>query len=433
MGGVFSVNMEQPKHVKRIAWLCTLVYFTSYLLRKNLGIMLVKVCSDMGFAESAFAVVLTGLTVCYGGGQLVSGVLGDKISPQRMIVCGLFAASLANIAIAFTNSILLMTVVWCINGFAHSMLWSPIIKLFTEYLDDRSYSYGTMRLMLGSTFATVFLRLFCPAMLLVVRWKWIMLILALFGVGVSALFALSHKRVFDRSLAVGGTAAKSSDEGEGEKHIVPLPRYALPMTALIVLAIILHGMLREGVDVWMPSFLCETFGMGEENAIFSTVILSAFGMLSFTVFDYLYRRVFRSELLCATFAFSLATAAAAVLFVLTKTGGAAVFSMIMMAIIIGSMSGVNLMLIATVPKRYLKSGRVASFTGMLDAAAYVGAAIATYGFAALFEGFGWSATIFVWVLVAGAGVLFCAVGIPSWRKFRRNYSDTLPLWQKVKN
>ncbi len=417
------MNVEQPKHVKRIAWLCTLVYFTSYLLRKNLGVMLVKVCSDMGFAESAFAVVLTGLTVCYGGGQLVSGILGDKIAPERMIFAGLFVASLANISIAFTDSILLMTAVWCINGFAHSMLWSPIIKLFTEYLDERAYSYGTMRLMLGSTFATVFLRLFCPAMLLLISWKWIMLILALFGVGVTVAFGLSCKRVFDRSLVLS-SAIKSSGKCEEKGQTVPLPRYALPMTALIVLAIILHGMLREGVDVWMPSFLCETFSMGEENAIFSTVILSAFGIFSFTVFDYLYRRVFKSELSCATFAFVLATLAAAVLFVLTKTGGAAVFSMIMMAIIIGSMSGVNLMLIATVPKRYLKSGRVASFTGMLDAAAYLGAAIATYGFAALFEGFGWSVTIFVWVLVAGAGILFCSVAIPIWRKFRHNYSDT---------
>ena len=416
------MNVGQPRYVKKIAWLCTLVYFTSYLLRKNLGIMLVKVCSDMGFAESAFAVVLTGLTVCYGGGQLVSGILGDKISPERMIFCGLFVASLANISIAFTDSIALMTVVWCINGFAHSMLWSPIIKLFTVYLDERAYSYGTMRLMLGSTFATVFLRVFCPAMLLVTGWKWIMLMLALFGVGVTVFFGFSCRRVFDKALALAPVEG-ASDAGEGEKHIVPLPRYALPMTALIVLAIILHGMLREGVDVWMPSFLCETFGMGEENAIFSTVILSAFGMLSFTVFDYLYRRVFKSELSCATFAFVLATVAAAVLFVLTKTGGEAVFSMIMMAIIIGSMSGVNLMLIATVPKRYLKSGRVASFTGMLDAAAYLGAAIATYGFAALFEGFGWSVTIFVWVLVAGVGILFCFVATPIWRKFRRNYSD----------
>ena len=302
------------------------------------------------------------------------------------------------------------------------MLWSPIIKLFTEYLDERAYSYGTMRLMLGSTFATVFLRLFCPAMLLFISWKWIMLILALFGVGVTVAFAISSRRVFDRSL-IQAPAARTGNASEAKNEPVPLPRYALPMTALIVLAIILHGMLREGVDVWMPSFLCETFGMGEENAIFSTVILSAFGMFSFTVFDYLYRRVFYSELPCAMFAFALATVAAAVLFVLTRTGGAAVFSMIMMAIIIGCMSGVNLMLIATVPKRYLKSGRVASFTGLLDAAAYLGAAISTYGFAALFEGFGWSVTIFVWVLIAGAGILFCFLAIPIWKKFRKNYAD----------
>ncbi len=408
------------KRVRAIAWLCTLVYFTSYLLRKNLGVMLVKVCSDMGVLESALAVVMTGLTVCYGGGQLVSGVLGDKISPQRMIVCGLTVASIANVAIYFTDSIPLMTVVWCINGFAHSMLWAPMVRLFTMYLNDREYSYGMMRLMLGSSFATVFLRIFCPAMLFVVDWRAIMLILALFGVGVTVLFALASRRLFRDPIA---PTAVQAAEPEAKPQVTPLPRLALPMTALILIAIIMHGMLREGVDVWMPSFLCQTFGMPEENAIFSTVILSVFGMLSFTVFDLLYRRVFHNELTCSAFTFGLATVAAVVLYILTRTGGSAIASMLMMAIIIGCMSGVNLMLVAMVPKRYQKSGKVSTFTGLLDAAAYVGAAISTYGFAALFESFGWSTTIFVWALVGAAGVVFCAVAVPLWRRFRRNYAD----------
>ena len=173
------MRSEYSPRVRGIAWMTTLVYFTSYLLRKNLGVMLVKVCSDMGVLESALAATLTGLTICYGGGQLLSGWLGDKIAPERLVLCGMIVASLANVAIYFTDSIPLMTVVWCINGVAHSMFWAPIVKLYTVYLTDKEYSYAMMRLMFGSTFATVFLRIFCPAMLFVVDWRTIMLILVL--------------------------------------------------------------------------------------------------------------------------------------------------------------------------------------------------------------------------------------------------------------
>ena len=406
--------------VRGIAYLCALVYFTSYLLRKNLGVMLVKVCEDLGVAESAFAIVMTGLTICYGGGQLVSGILGDKIAPAKMIVCGLSVGVLANLAVYFTSSLPLLTVAWCINGFAHSMIWAPLIKLMTAHLDDEGYSYAMMRVMWGSSGATVFLRIFCPAMLLLVSWRAIMLILAAVGAAVVIFFAATYRRLFT---APTSDPLQKPEKGTDATPTVPLPRYALPMTILIVLAIVAHGMLREGVDVWMPSFLCETFGLPAENAIFSTVILSIFSVVCFTLFDWLYRRVFHNELTCSIATFGVTAVAAAVLYFLTRFGGAMVASMLMMAVIIGCMSGINLMLVALVPKRYLKSGKVATFTGLLDAAAYAGAAISTYGFAVLFERYGWSLTILIWLFIALAGLLLTAVVLPLWRKFRREYAD----------
>lgn len=416
------MKTKQRKGVRAIAWLCTLVYFTSYLLRKNLGVMLVKVCSDMGWAESSLAIVMTGLTVFYGGGQLVSGWLGDKIAPQHMISCGLFVAVLANVAVFFTTSIPVLAVVWCINGFAHSMFWAPMVKLFTMYLNDEEYSYGMMRIMWGSSFSTVFLRLFCPTMLFFINWRDIILILAGFGLAVLVTFVVAGRSLFVDPI---NAPVAVTDAGESTKpQHEPLPRFAWPMIALVLLGIVMHGALRDGVDVWMPSFLCQTFGMPEENAIFSTVLLSIFSLVSFTAFDWFYRKIFHNELTCSLSAFAIASVAAILLFVFTQTGGFAILSMLMMAVIIACMTGVNLMLLAIVPKRFVKSGKVATFTGILDAAAYLGSGLATYGFAALFEGFGWSTTIFVWFLVAAAGVIFCLLAAPLWKKFCRTYAGT---------
>lgn len=412
---------KQRKGARAIAWLCALVYFISYVLRKNLGVMLVKVCSDMGKPESALAIVLMGLTVCYGGGQLISGMLGDKLSPTHMIGGGLLLAAFSNAAVYFATEIPLLTVLWCINGFAHSMIWAPMVKLFSTCLAEGEYSYAMMRVMWGSSFATVFLRLFCPAMLLVTSWRVIMLICAALGAAVALIFLLLKRRVF---VAMDKTGTVQNEASAVQSAAVPLPRFAVPTVLLIVAAIVMHGALREGVDIWMPSFLCETFGMPEENAIFSTVILSVFGLLSFTVFDWLYRRVFHSELSCSAFCFLVAAVAAALLYLLTFLKAPAVLSMLLMALIIAAMSGANLMLVATVPKRFVKSGKVSTFTGLLDAAAYVGAAGATYGFAALFERFGWSVTILTWAIVGAAGLALSFACLPLWKKFRREYADT---------
>ena len=416
-----NTKTKQRKGVNGITFLLTLVYFTSYLLRKNLGVMLVKVCVDTGWTSTALGIVMTGLLAFYGGGQLISGWLGDKIAPQRLIVCGLTVGALANIGVYFTTTIPVLTVLWCINGFAHSMIWAPTVKLMTIYLDDKEYGYCMMRIMWGSSFSTIFLRLFCPAMLLLINWREIMLILAAFGIGVIITFITMGKKLF--AVPLNAAPAANGEQADGAIAIEPLPRFAWPMLAMVLVGIIMHGALRDGVETWMPSFLCQTFGMPEENAIFSTVILSLFGLFAFTLFDWLYRKFFRDEMTCSTAAFAVATAAAIVLYVMTRVGGPAIVSMILMAVIIACVMGVNLMLVALLPKRFLKSGKVAAFTGLLDAAAYLGSGIATYGFAALFENFGWNTTIFIWFVVAAVGLVFCGVAAPLWNRFRRTYSD----------
>ena len=110
------------KKTKQIAYLLALVYFSSYFMRINFAVMMVKICSDMQVEKSALAIVVTGLTVAYGTGQVISGVLGDRIKPQYLITAGLSLATLCNVCISLCSGIPAMTAVWCVNGFAHALM-----------------------------------------------------------------------------------------------------------------------------------------------------------------------------------------------------------------------------------------------------------------------------------------------------------------------
>ena len=414
------MSHEFSPRVRRFAWIMMLIYFASYLTRINFTVMLVVVCSELNLTKLDLATVITGLTISYGAGQILSGMIADRLKAEHLLTFGLCLAAGCNIVMSCLSNVAVMTIIWCINGFAHSMIWAPMVKLFSVYLADHEYNFAIMRVMWGSAFATIFLRVFCPAMLLVTSWRTIMLITAIYGAVIAAGFFLSSKRVFAEPVV---RAPKTEDKPDEAPVAIPLPAYAFAPVVLIIVSIVMHGMLKEGVDVWMPSFLCEVFGMPEENAIFSTVILSIISLVSFTLFGWVYRRFLRNELSCSLFCFIVATGAATLLFLSVKLGAPAFISMILMALIMACMTGVNLMLVATVPKRFVKSGKVSTFTGLLDAAAYLGAAIATYGFAALFEGAGWSITILVWALIGAAGLGICLVCVPLWKRFRRDYAD----------
>ncbi len=413
------MKLRVRKNVWGIAWLSTLVYFTSYLLRKSFEVMLVSIGDDLGVADTELAIVVTGLTIFYCAGQLINGFLGDRISPKWMILCGLILAVSSNIALFFCHSIAAMTAAWCINGFANAMLWAPIVRLFSIYLTDREYSYAMIRLMWGSAFSTVFLRLVCPAFLKIgLGWRGIILVFAGVGALVTLTFFLFEGKCFKDPVV---TVMKTEDKQK--KGGVPLPRMVWLPTILIMLGILTHGMLRDGVDNWIPTFLHDTFGIPAENAILVTVIVAVAGVLSISLFDYLHRRFFHNEVFCSAVTFAFSTLAAGVLYCINGRVSSMWLTLLLMMVISLSMRGINLMLITIVPKRYVKSGRISTFTGILDAAAYVGSALATYGFAAITETAGWSATILSWVIISAIGLVACLIATASWTRFRREYAD----------
>lgn len=411
-----SVN----RRARGIAWLCTLVYFASYLMRTNFAVMIAKICEDMGETKTALSVILTGMTIFYGIGQVINGFLGDRIPPNRMLTCGLTLAALCNAGMFFCSSIPLMTAVWCVNGFAHAMLWPPIVRLLSTYLTDDEYSYAAVRVSWGSSFATIFLYLVCPLLLPYLSWRTIILSLAVVGAMIAVCWTLLFPRLFT-STAPASEELPRDTESAPKKKGVPLPLSVLLPTVLIFLGIVLQGMLRDGVTNWMPSLLSESFDISVENSIFYTVILAIFSILSFSAANLLHRKLFRNEVTCAGAIFALSTLMSALLFVLK---GSAIASILLMAVVVAAMHGINLMLITVVPKRFLKSGKVSTFSGILNAGTYVGSAIATPSFAAIAEHFGgWSVTILVWTVISLLGTAVCFIAVPTWNRFRKNYAE----------
>ena len=207
------------------------------------------------------------------------------------------------------------------------------------------------------------------------------------------------------------------------KQFEPIPKFVFFPLVLIMLGITAQGMLRDGVTNWMPSFMLETFGLSEENAIVSTVILSVFSIVSLSLFNFIHSRFFRNEVTCANVIFGASAISAALLLVSNLVFSKAALSMILMGAIVSCMHGINLMLITIVPKRFVRSGKVSTVSGVLNSCTYVGSSVATYAFAAIAENFGWNATVLAWVIVSVAGFAVCAVASPFWKKFRKIYAD----------
>ncbi len=395
-----------------LLWALTVVYFASYMMRVNLAAIIQEIVTDTGFEKSTLSVILISLSVTYGLGQILNGFIADKIRPQNMIFFGSLISTIVNLTFPlFSQSVLSMAILWAINGFAQAMMWPPIMRIMVENFEGNDFNFAQIFITWGTTIATVFVYLAAPLIITVSSWKFVLVMCGTFGIVGCTSWGLLKSKV--PSIAPARRINKKENEPAKEKMRIPSSAF-LPLI-LVALGVMCHGMLRDGVTAWMPSYLAEVFTLGNSTAIFCTVILAIFSGIAVTVVGAIYKKWFKSEVFCAFFIFLVAALASLLLFFFFE-GGGAILAILMMALITGCMHGVNFMLLSHFPKLFKKYGNVATITGTLNACSHIGAAIFTYGIAVLSEKIGWRLTVGIWFAIAAVGIVTCLIASMRWKK-----------------
>ena len=182
-----------------------------------------------------------------------------------------------------------------------------------------------------------------------------------------------------------------------------------------MLAIVMQGLLRDGITTWMPSYISETFDLGSGISILTSVALPLFSLVTFQLTEFLNRHLLRNELSCACAIFAAGTIA---LLVLKFAGDAFAAAVACMTLAVGCMHGVNLLLICMVPPFFRSTGKTSLISGLLNSCTYIGSALSTYVIAVITDHFGWSATLLIWLLIASVGTLCCLLCIRRWSAYK---------------
>jgi len=401
------------KAAARFIFLCAAVYFFSYVSRINYGAVLVSIIQTEGYSKPDASAALTGLFITYGLGQFVSGYLGDRLPPHRLITAGLLVSAAMNLLVPLCPDAAATTAVWCVNGFAQALMWPPLVRLMSGLLTDADYEKAVVRVSWGSSFGTIFVYLAAPVCVTLGGWRPVFVLSAALTAGMALVWALCVRR-----LPALETLAprRGKTPAAREKRTGGLPGGLLPLLAAVMLSIVLQGVLRDGITTWTPSYVSELFHLGSAPSILAGVVLPVFSIFSFYFTSLLNRRVLKNELVCAGAIF----AACFLSLLALRFFGAAgpVFSVAALALAVGCMHGVNLLLICSLPAHFRNTGRISLISGLLNSCTYAGSALSAYGIAAVTERAGWSATVLVWCAAALGGTLCCALCARSWQRFR---------------
>ncbi|MBQ3075303.1 MAG: MFS transporter [Clostridia bacterium] len=392
------------RNSRSLTVLLAAAYMVSYLTRINFGAVISEMVTETGFSQSLLSLSLTGGFVTYGIGQIFSGILGDRISPKKLVCIGFGMTVLMNVLIPFCPDPYCMAAIWCLNGFAQSLMWPPIVKILTVYLSREEYKYAITRVSWGSSFGTILVYLLAPLLISFFGWRAVFFASALCGAGMLVLWLL-----LSPDASVGSRQIKKvKSEQSAYRHLFS------PLMIGVMAAIVFQGILRDGVTTWMPSYLAQTYKLSNSVSILTGVVMPIFSILCFQIANALYVKKLTNPLSCGGVLALAGTFSTLGLYLCSGTSP--VLSVFFTAVLIGCMHGVNLMLVCMIPPYFKRFGNVSTASGVINTCTYVGSALSTYGVALISEKFGWSITLFLWLVCAVLATLLCFLCVSGFRK-----------------
>jgi OPA family sugar phosphate sensor protein UhpC-like MFS transporter len=123
----------------RIFSITWLAYVGYYLTRKGFSVAKneLKLPEVMGMTKADMSWIDGANSLAYALGQFIWGPLGDKFGPRTVVLSGMLASVTVALAMGFSSSVLLLGVLFAIQGLCQSSGWSPLSKNIGEFFSRR--------------------------------------------------------------------------------------------------------------------------------------------------------------------------------------------------------------------------------------------------------------------------------------------------------
>mmetsp|Transcript_3853 Transcript_3853/g.10056 ORF Transcript_3853/g.10056 Transcript_3853/m.10056 type:complete len:500 (+) Transcript_3853:54-1553(+) len=126
--------------VERLRWrefsLAYVAYMGFLACRKNYGLWLPAVVSELGHSKGQAGMLGSSLEFTYGACSFLNGVVIDTMPAKHLLIAGLVLSAIANVCIANTDSLGIMIALWTANGAVQSVGWPSITNVFLAWFPD---------------------------------------------------------------------------------------------------------------------------------------------------------------------------------------------------------------------------------------------------------------------------------------------------------
>lgn len=123
----------------KVFFTMTTLYTFYFAVNYNLGPATKLIQDEFSISSSKFGILFTMFTITFACGQFISGFLGDRYSPKRMMLVGALGGVVANFSFGLSSNLVFFTIFWAFNALFLSMGWSPGCSILFKWFPEKRW------------------------------------------------------------------------------------------------------------------------------------------------------------------------------------------------------------------------------------------------------------------------------------------------------
>lgn len=397
-------------------------YAVYYFVRKNLGVAMPAMESQLGIGKAQLGLFLTLHGVLYGISKFANGFLGDRCNARTFMVVGLVASAAFNILFGFSTVSVALGLFWMCNGWFQGMGFPPCARLLTHWFTPKELVTRFAVWNISHTLGGGLIVILC-GYLVVIDWR-----LCFFVPAVIALLCSVYlwRTLPDTPPSVGlpemaGTEAAKSNVHADEKFSAVLRRKVFSNRDIWLLAgaNFFVYTVRYAVLDWGPSFLTQAKHVTITHAGWMVAAFELSGLIGTLAAGWIADRFFGGR--CIRVCVIYMALAAAVTFVFWRWPGESILFNTVLLSAIGFFIYGPQSLVGTAAANLATKQAAATAIGLTGLFGYASTVLSGWGLGALVERHGWNAG-FLGLFISGVvgTVLFAA----AWGAKAHGYEET---------
>jgi OPA family glycerol-3-phosphate transporter-like MFS transporter len=361
---------------------CYIAYAGIYVARLNLSIaapalkeLSVLTTAQLGVLGSVFSLV-------YATGRLCSGWIADRVKPWIMVSLGLVLCAASNLLCGLLPPFAAFVLLWGCNALAQSMLWGPVLRILSAIYPPKTAQKCASYMGSAVAFGNILGILLTSSVIEHLGLNWAFLVPGLFTLLMSLCALLSTKHI----------RPPRSTEREAA---VDLFRHRGLRNMLF--PTVVHGVMKDNISLWMAVYVMDTFALDLEHSAAYILLIPTMGFIGRILAPHLQSLLGDNEYRLSAACFALCVVLTATLMFLPLSAWLAV---VCLSLLHMAASIINACMLAFFPLRFAASGQVASVSGVMDFASYLGTGLSAAVYGGLIDSYGYSAMFGSWAVLS---------------------------------